>query len=259
MAFHNAIPQVHQKHPCEVLVGVLLAVLLVEKLEWKRFLRSWLLGVGPSLSLIRSDGNSVSRLLVSGGSAGFLGSAWTSHPWRIGVRRGIYCCIFLPSKECNSGYPKPDRGISVVEAPLISGAETGICVGEHMSRLVHLQVYHGCCVHAAGVGLQYVEVKPNSISSSYLTDAPFSISNSTVTELPLSEAKCNGVLLSIVRALTDAPFSISNETVFKSPPIDAKCHGVSLSVLRALTDAPFSISKATVSKFPRSDAQCNGV
>jgi hypothetical protein len=147
----------------------------------------------------------------------------------------------------------------VVEARLISGAETGICVGEDMSRLVHLQVYHGCYAHAAGVGLQHVEAKPNSISSSYLTDAPFSISNSTVTELPLSEAKCNGVLLSIVRALTDAPFSISNETVFKPPPIDAKCHGVSLSVLRASRVAPFSISKATVSKSPRSDAQCNGV
>jgi hypothetical protein len=86
MAFHNAIPQIHQIHPCEVLVGVLLTVLLVEKLEWKRFFSSWFLGVGPSLSLIRSDGNSLSGLLVSGGSAGFFGSAWTSYPWRIGVR-----------------------------------------------------------------------------------------------------------------------------------------------------------------------------
>jgi hypothetical protein len=73
MAFYTAIQQVHQIHPCEVLVGILLAVRLVEKLEWKRFFSSWFLGVGPSLSLIRSDGNSLSRLLVSGGSAGFFG------------------------------------------------------------------------------------------------------------------------------------------------------------------------------------------
>jgi hypothetical protein len=71
----------------------------------------------------------------------------------------------------------------VVEAPLISGAETGICDAVDMSRLVHLLVYHGSYGHAAGVGLQHVEVKPNSITSSYLTDAPVSISNSTVSEL----------------------------------------------------------------------------
>jgi hypothetical protein len=64
MAFHNAILRVHQIHPCEVLVGVLLAVRLVEKLEWKRFFSSWFLGVGPSLSLILTDGNSLSGLLV---------------------------------------------------------------------------------------------------------------------------------------------------------------------------------------------------
>jgi hypothetical protein len=34
--------------------------------------------------------------------------------------------------------------LSIVEAPLFAGAEKSICVGEDISRLVHLLVYHSC-------------------------------------------------------------------------------------------------------------------